>query len=61
MAKVIRASIVFDYYPDEDNLMTELNEDEQIEYVRESMIEDIYSFVKYGEVADSINVEVINV
>lgn len=61
MAKVIRASIVFDYYPDEDNLMTELNEDEQIEYVRESMIEDIYSFVKYGEVADAINVEVINV
>lgn len=61
MAKVIRASIIFDYYPDEDNLMTELNEDEQIEYVRESMIEDIYSFVKYGEVADAINVEVINV
>ena len=61
MSKVIRASIVFDYYPDEDNIMTDLSPDEQIEYVRESMIEDIYSFVKYDEVAEAINVEVINV
>ena len=61
MSKVIRASIVFDYYPDEDNIMTDLSPEEQIEYVRESMIEDIYSFVKYNEVAEAINIEVINV
>lgn len=61
MTKVIRASIVFDYYPDEDNLMTDMSEADQIEYVRESMIDDIYSFVKYNEVAEAINVEVINV
>ena len=61
MTKVIRASIVFDYYPDEDNLMTDMSEEDQVEYVRESMIDDIYSFVKYNEVAEAINVEVINV
>lgn len=61
MTKVIRASIVFDYYPEEDNIMTDLSEDEQLDYVRESMIEDIYSFVKYNEVAETINLEVINV
>jgi hypothetical protein len=60
MSKVIRASISFDYYPDEDSIMTDLSPEEQIEYVRESMIEDIYSFVKYNEVAEAINVEVIN-
>ena len=60
MSKTIRASIVFDYYPDEDNIMTSLSPDEQIEYVRESMIEDIYSFVKYNEVAEAIKVEFVN-
>jgi hypothetical protein len=60
MSKVIRASISFDYYPDEDNIMTDLSPEEQIEYVRESMIEDIYSFVKYNEVAEAIKVEVVN-
>ena len=60
MSKVIRDSISFDYYPDEDNIMTDLSPEEQIEYVRESMIEDIYSFVKYNEVAEAIKVEVVN-
>jgi hypothetical protein len=60
MSKVIRASIIFDYYPDEDNIMTDLSPEEQIEYVRGSMIEDIYSFVKYNEVAEAIKVEVVN-
>lgn len=60
MGRVIRASIVFDYYPDEDNLMTDMSEEDQIHYVRECMIDDIYSFVKYNEVAEAINVEVIN-
>lgn len=61
MAKIIRTSIVFDYYPDEDDIMTDLSPEEQIEYARESMIEDIYSFVKYNELAEAIDVEVINV
>lgn len=60
MSKVIRASISFDYYPDEDNIMTDLSPEEQIEYVRESVIEDICSFVKYNELAEAIDVEVVN-
>jgi hypothetical protein len=40
--------------------MTDLSPEEQIEYVRESVIEDIYSFVKYNELAEAIDVEVVN-
>jgi hypothetical protein len=61
MSKTIRTSIVFDYYVDEDELMSEMNEDEQIEYCRSMMVDDIYSFVKYNEVYEAISVEVINV
>jgi hypothetical protein len=61
MGKTIRTSIVFDYYVDEDELMSEMTEEEQIEYCRGMMVDDIYSFVKYNEVQDAVNVEVINV
>jgi len=61
MAKTIRTSIVFDYYVDEDELMSEMTEEEQIQYCREMMVDDIYSFVKYNEVMDAVDVEVINV
>lgn len=61
MARVIRTSITFDYYPDEDELMSDMTEDEQMAYCKETMIEDIYSYVKYNEVAEAIDVEVINV
>jgi hypothetical protein len=61
MGKTIRASIAFDYYVDEDELMSEMTEEEQIEYCRGMMVDDIYSFVKYNEVYEAIDVEVINV
>ena len=63
MSKVIRVSISFDYYPDEDELIQEgsMSDDELIEYYKSSYVDDIYSFVKYNELYDAINVEVINV
>jgi hypothetical protein len=60
MSKVIRASITFDYYPDEDDLMSDMSEDEMLEYAKSSYIDDIYSFVKYNELAEAVSVEVVN-
>lgn len=60
MSKVIRASISFDYYPDEDYLMQDMSEDEMLEYAKSSYIDDIYSFVKYNELAEAVSVEVVN-
>lgn len=57
---IIRTSITFDYYPDEDELMQGMTEEEQLTYCKESMIEDIYSFIKYNELADAVDVEIIN-
>ena len=57
--KVIRASISFDYYPEEDELMIDMSEDEQLEYVKSSYIDDIYSFVKHNELAEAVSVEVV--
>ena len=61
MSKVIRTSITFDYYPDEDELMSDMSEEEQLSYCKESMIEDIYSFVKYNELAEAVEVDIVNV
>ena len=63
MSKVIRVSISFDYYPDEDELIQENNmsEEELIEYYKSSYMDDIYSMVKYNELYDGIQVETINV
>ena len=62
MSKVIRVSISFDYYPEEDELMLdrELSEEEMIEYYKSCYIDDVYSFVKYNELYDAVEVEVIN-
>ena len=60
MSKVIRASITFDYYPDEDDLMSDMTENEMLEYAKSSYIDDIYSFVKYNELAEAVSVEVVN-
>jgi hypothetical protein len=60
MSKVIRTIISFDYYPEEDELMSEMTEEEQITYCREMMVDDIYSFVKYNEVFEAVSVEVVN-
>lgn len=59
MSKVIRASISFDYYPEEDELMEGMTEAEMLEYVRSSYIDDIYSFVKYNELADAVEVKIL--
>lgn len=63
MSKVIRVSIAFDYYPDDDELIQEssMSEEELIEYCKSSYIDDIYSMVKYNELYDGIRAEVINV
>jgi hypothetical protein len=60
MSKVIRASITFDYYPDEDDLMSDMTEDEMLQYAKSSYIDDIYSFVKYNELEEAVSVEVVN-
>jgi hypothetical protein len=60
MSKVIRASITFDYYPDEDDLMSDMTENEMLEYAKSSYIDDIYSFVKYNELEEAVSVEVVN-
>lgn len=62
MSKVIRVSISFDYYPDEDELIQEgnMSDDELIEYYKSAYIDDIYSFVKYNELADAIDVQILS-
>ncbi len=45
MSKVIRASIVFEYLVDGDEVLSELTPEEQIEYVKENVVEDIMSMV----------------
>jgi hypothetical protein len=62
MGNVVRVSISFDYYPDEDELILENNftEEELIDYYKSAYVDDIYSFVKYNELYDAVNVEVIN-
>jgi hypothetical protein len=60
VSRVIRASITFDYYPDEDDLMSDMTENEMLEYAKSSYIDDIYSFVKYNELEEAVSVEVVN-
>jgi len=43
MSKVIRASIVFEYLVDGDEVLSELTPEEQTEYVKENVVEDIMS------------------
>ena len=63
MSKVIRASIVFEYLVDEDEIMSELTPEDQIEYVKETTVEDIMSmgFGNSDDLLQAINIEVINV
>jgi len=63
MSKVIRASIVFEYLVDEDEVMSELTPEDQIEYVKETTVEDIMSmgFGNSDDLLQAINIEIINV
>jgi hypothetical protein len=63
MSKMLRATIVFEYLVEEDELMSEMSDEEQVEYVKESTVEDIMSmgFGTSDDLYQGIEVEVINV
>jgi hypothetical protein len=63
MSKVIRASIVFEYMVDEDEVLADLTPEDQVEYVRETTVEDIMTmgFGNSDDLLQAINIEIINV
>jgi hypothetical protein len=63
MSKVIRASIAFEYFVDEDEVLSELTPEDQIDYVRENTVEDIMAMGLGNSfnLLNAINIEVINV
>ena len=56
--KVVRVSAVFDFYPDEDDLMAEMSDEQLQEYALDCIVEDFDRFVKYDEVRDALSVEI---
>jgi hypothetical protein len=54
MSKTLTVSIVFEYLVDEDELMAEMTDQEQIEYVKESTLEDIMT-MGFGSSEDLYN------
>lgn len=58
--KVVRVSAIFDFYPDEDDLMTEMSDETLKEYAVDCIVEDFDRFVKYNEVRDALAVEIID-
>ena len=65
MSRVVTATIQFEFYPDEDELMLENNytDSEMIEYYRELTCEDISdaAFRNYETLWNSIEVQIHNV
>ena len=63
MSKVITATVTFEYLVEEDELMSEMSDSEQIEYVKESTVEDIMNmgFGTSDALFDAIDVQVKNV
>jgi hypothetical protein len=63
MSKMLRATIVFEYLVEEDELMSEMSDEEQVEYVKESTVEDIMSmgFGNSDDLYQGIEVEVVDV
>lgn len=66
MTQVIRASITFEYNLDEDPYMEMFGEEstleEKMQYVRETMAEDIRQMgYEYPMLEDSIDMEVVDV
>jgi hypothetical protein len=66
MAKIIRASITFDIYPDENGTMEWEDEDaesrteeELIDFARSELLECLYNGLKYNEVSEMIDVEIV--
>ncbi len=67
MTKIIRASITFDIYPDENGLMDWEDEDDEgrndeelLDFARSELLECLYNGLKYNEVSEMIDVEIIN-
>lgn len=62
MTKIITASLTFEYLVEEDELMSEMSDDEQLEYVRETTLEDISEMViRYSdELSSAIDIKVTN-
>jgi hypothetical protein len=58
--KVVKASITFYYYSDNNPVMKRMTEEEMLEYAKASCIDSIYGFVKYGGVNEVVEVEVVN-
>lgn len=63
MSKVITATVTFEYLVDEDELMRGLSDNDQIEYVRETTLEDIREMaMEYSDqLADCIDIQIKNV
>jgi len=61
MSKVIRGTIVFEFLVDEDEVLSELSAEEQEQYVRESIVEDIMTmgFGTSDDLAEAIEISVI--
>jgi len=62
MSKIIRASIVFEYSVDEDEVLAGLTPEDQIEYVKETTVEDIMNmnFGNSDDLFNAIEIEVVN-
>ena len=62
MSKVIRASIVFEYMVEEDEVLADLTPEDQIEYVKETTVEDIMNmnFGNSDDLFNAIEIEVVN-
>jgi hypothetical protein len=63
MSKVITATLTFEYLVEDDELMSEMSDDEQIEYVRETTLEDIGEMaMRYSDqLLDAIDIQVKDV
>lgn len=62
MSRIVRASIVFDFDIDEveeafDRVFTD---EEANEYVLETFMEDLHTFMKYNEMSEIIRLETVH-
>ena len=62
MSKFVRVGIWFDYYPDEDELIqqSDMSQEELEEYYKSSYIDDVYSMVKYNELYEAVEVQIMS-
>ena len=58
--KTVRAYIAFDMHESDFINDEPMTDEELMEYAKECFYDDIHSFVKYNELMDVINTEIIN-